>query len=64
MARSPAWSQRTASERAAYLRRLADVMRARRDELAAWMVREVGKNWREADADTAEAIDFCDYYAQ
>ena len=60
----PAWSQRTASERAAYLRRLADVMRARRDELSAWMVFEVGKNWREADADTAEAIDFCDYYAQ
>ena len=39
-------------------------MRARRDELSAWMVFEVGKNWREADADTAEAIDFCDYYAQ
>jgi RHH-type proline utilization regulon transcriptional repressor/proline dehydrogenase/delta 1-pyrroline-5-carboxylate dehydrogenase len=26
-------------------------------------VYEVGKNWREADADVAEAIDFCEYYA-
>ena len=28
------------------------------------MVREVGKNWAEADGDTAEAIDFCEYYAR
>jgi RHH-type proline utilization regulon transcriptional repressor/proline dehydrogenase/delta 1-pyrroline-5-carboxylate dehydrogenase len=39
-------------------------MRARRWELAATMVLEVGKPWREADADVAEAIDFCDYYAR
>ncbi|HUP20500.1 MAG TPA: L-glutamate gamma-semialdehyde dehydrogenase, partial [Gemmatimonadota bacterium] len=31
---------------------------------AAWMVFEVGKSWAEADADVAEAIDFCDYYAR
>ena len=28
------------------------------------MVREVGKNWAEADADTAEAIDFLEFYAR
>jgi 1-pyrroline-5-carboxylate dehydrogenase len=28
------------------------------------MVYEVGKNWVEADADTAEAIDFLEYYAR
>ena len=39
-------------------------MRRRRFELAAWEVYECGKQWREADADVAEAIDFCDYYAQ
>ncbi len=28
------------------------------------MVLEVAKNWVEADADTAEAIDFLEYYAR
>ena len=36
---------------------------ARRFELAAWQVRECAKQWREADADVAEAIDFCRFYA-
>ena len=36
-------------------------MRERRDELSAIMIREAGKPWREADADTCEAIDFCEY---
>jgi RHH-type proline utilization regulon transcriptional repressor/proline dehydrogenase/delta 1-pyrroline-5-carboxylate dehydrogenase len=35
----------------------------RRFELAAWIVFESGKPWRDADADVAEAIDFCMYYA-
>ena len=39
-------------------------MRRRRFELAAWEVFECGKQWREADADVCEAIDFCEYYAQ
>ena len=39
-------------------------MRKRRDELSAIMIREAGKPWREADADTCEAIDFCEYYAR
>lgn len=57
------WRDRPAGERADLIRGVAQAMRTRRDELSAWMVREVGKNWREADADVAEAIDFCDYYA-
>ena len=28
------------------------------------LVYEVGKNWAEADADTAEAIDFMEFYAR
>jgi len=57
------WKNVPASERAAVLFRGADIMRRRRLELAAWMCFEIGKSWAEADADVAEAIDFCDYYA-
>lgn len=58
------WAKRSATERASYLYRAAQIMRERRDELSAWMVFEVGKVWREADADVCEAIDFCDFYAR
>ena len=57
------WRDTGIEERAALLRRIAGVMRKRRFELAAWIVLETGKPWRESDADVAEAIDFCDYYA-
>jgi RHH-type proline utilization regulon transcriptional repressor/proline dehydrogenase/delta 1-pyrroline-5-carboxylate dehydrogenase len=39
-------------------------MRDRRDELAGIVIRENGKDWRNADADVTEAIDFCEYYAR
>jgi 1-pyrroline-5-carboxylate dehydrogenase len=39
-------------------------MRERKHEFSATMVYEVGKPWIEADADTAEAIDFLEYYAR
>ena len=39
-------------------------MRKKRWELAAWEVFEVGKGWREADADVTEAIDYLEYYAR
>ncbi len=58
-----AWSGRSVQERAGCLRRAAELMRGRRFELAAWMILECGKPWAEADADVAEAIDFCEYYA-
>jgi len=38
-------------------------MRRRRFKLAALEVYEVGKNWREADADVCEAVDYLRYYA-
>ncbi|MBI1918838.1 MAG: L-glutamate gamma-semialdehyde dehydrogenase [Planctomycetes bacterium] len=59
-----AWRDTDPGERAMYLERAAEVMRRRRFELAAWEVYECGKQWRESDADVAEAIDFCNYYAQ
>ena len=60
----PLWSKTPASERAAFLFRAAEIMRRRRVELAAWEVFEVGKGWREADADVAEAIDYLEYYGR
>ncbi len=57
------WSSLGAQERAEYLRSVAKIMRRRRFELAAWQVHECAKEWREADADVCEAIDFCEYYA-
>ncbi|THJ21831.1 MAG: aldehyde dehydrogenase family protein [Nitrospira sp. CG24D] len=57
------WSGRSGAERVAVMRRAAVLMRERRNELAAWEILEVGKPWREADADVAEAIDFLEFYA-
>ncbi|MGH7730904.1 MAG: L-glutamate gamma-semialdehyde dehydrogenase [Candidatus Eiseniibacteriota bacterium] len=58
------WSRRPARDRAAVLLRLAATIRRRRFEFAAWMCFEAGKNWREADGDVAEAIDFLEFYAR
>ncbi|MCA9072185.1 MAG: proline dehydrogenase family protein, partial [Planctomycetaceae bacterium] len=58
------WSREKVNYRCEYMELVAAEMRNRRYELAAWMVFESGKPWAEADADVAEAIDFCMYYAQ
>lgn len=58
------WKLRPAAERATLLVKAAKLMRERKHEFSAWMVLEAGKNWGEADADTAEAIDFLEYYAR
>ncbi|MEJ5166382.1 MAG: L-glutamate gamma-semialdehyde dehydrogenase [Thermoanaerobaculia bacterium] len=58
------WRWHSAKERAIFLFRVANLMRKKRFLLNAWMILEVGKNWVEADADTAEAIDFCEFYGR
>src|SRR6266566_707235 len=58
------WKRVPAEERANYLFAAADLMRERRFHFNAWMIYEVGKSWAEADGDTAEAIDFLEYYAR
>lgn len=58
------WRHTAATRRAELLRKTADRLEARRFELAATMILEVGKPWREADADVTEAIDHCRYYAE
>ncbi len=60
---APGWAGIDADHRAEYLDLVASEMQARRFELAAWMVYESAKPWKEADGDVAEAIDFCRYYA-
>ena len=57
------WKWVDPKKRADYLFKAAKLMRKRKHEFSAVMVYEVGKTWPEADADTAEAIDFMDYYA-
>ncbi|MFZ1701985.1 MAG: L-glutamate gamma-semialdehyde dehydrogenase [Pyrinomonadaceae bacterium] len=58
------WRNVPAAERAEYLFKIAAIMRERKHELSAWMVFEVSKTWAEADGDTAEAIDFCEFYGR
>ena len=58
------WSRTAPDERADKLLRLAAIMRQRRFELLALLCYEIGKDWYEADAEIAEAIDFCEYYAR
>ena len=58
------WKAIPAQERAQVLMRAAGILRRRRNEMSATMIYEVGKNWGEADGDTAEAIDFCEFYAR
>jgi RHH-type proline utilization regulon transcriptional repressor/proline dehydrogenase/delta 1-pyrroline-5-carboxylate dehydrogenase len=59
----PGWSRLPATERAGYLRRVANLLTEQRDRFSAWQILEAGKHWREADADVCEAIDFLNYYA-
>ncbi|MBM4263310.1 MAG: aldehyde dehydrogenase family protein [Deltaproteobacteria bacterium] len=59
----PEWRATPARERAEMLFKAAAIMREQRWQLAAKELFEVGKGWRESDADVCEAIDYLDYYA-
>src|SRR5947209_1720931 len=58
------WRTTSWEERASLLLNASAIIQSRRLELDAWLVYEVGKNWAEADADTAETIDFLEFYAR
>jgi RHH-type proline utilization regulon transcriptional repressor/proline dehydrogenase/delta 1-pyrroline-5-carboxylate dehydrogenase len=59
----PAWRDTDPAGRAHFLLEAARIMRRRRFDLAAWQVHECAKQWREADADVAEAIDYLEFYS-
>lgn len=58
------WKNVSPADRAEYLFKIAALMRERKHEFSAWMVYEVSKTWAEADGDTAEAIDFMEFYGR
>jgi 1-pyrroline-5-carboxylate dehydrogenase len=58
------WRNVPPAERAEYLFRAADIIRSRKHYFSAWMVFETSKTWAEADGDTAEAIDFLEFYGR
>ena len=60
----PDWRDQPLNHRAGLIEKLAEILEKNRFELASLQTYEVGKPWREADADVAEAIDFCRYYAR
>src|SRR5260370_41827459 len=60
----PQWSATAAETRVELVLRATDIIRKRKFEFDAWLVYEAGKTWPEAEADVAEAIDFCEYYAR
>jgi len=58
------WSRTPVETRARYLVKVAAILRRRIYEFSAWMVYESSKNWLEAYADAAEAVDFLEFYAR
>lgn len=58
------WSRTAPEARARILLKAASLLRKRIYEFSAWMVFEVSKSWIEAYADTAEAIDFLEFYGR
>jgi len=61
---APVWGRTSGLERARLLIGAAAMLRQRKFEFDAWLVVEAGKTWPEAEAEVAEAIDFCEYYAR
>ncbi|MFD0589896.1 L-glutamate gamma-semialdehyde dehydrogenase [Paenibacillus sp. GCM10027627] len=58
------WKRVSPSARSRVLYKAAAILRRRKHEFSAWLVYEAGKSWVEADGDTAEAIDFMEFYGR
>ncbi|CAH0346612.1 L-glutamate gamma-semialdehyde dehydrogenase [Bacillus sp. CECT 9360] len=58
------WKKVKPEVRADVLFKAAAIIRRRKHEFSALLTKEAGKPWNEADADTAEAIDFLEFYAR
>jgi len=57
------WSKTPVGERAAMLRRAADVLQSQLPRFSALLVKEAFKTWNDAVGEVREAIDFLRYYA-
>jgi RHH-type proline utilization regulon transcriptional repressor/proline dehydrogenase/delta 1-pyrroline-5-carboxylate dehydrogenase len=64
LAAQESWATRSAAERAAALRRVAQVYAAHRDQLLEVMASESGKTFDQGDPEVSEAIDFALFYAE
>ncbi|MCR4266222.1 bifunctional proline dehydrogenase/L-glutamate gamma-semialdehyde dehydrogenase PutA [Nitratireductor sp. ZSWI3] len=64
LAAQPSWAARPVSERAAILRRIADLYERQAPEFFALAAREAGKTLADGIAEVREAVDFLRYYAQ
>ena len=60
----PAWEQTPPEKRSDFVFKAAEIVRHKRNELAALLVFESGKNWSESQLDINEAIDFLEYYGR
>lgn len=58
------WRKRSAFERAKVLRKVADTMRARAEELARLVTLELGKPWKESVAEVEQAAGMWEWYAE
>ena len=58
------WKKVRPEVRADVLFKAASIVRRRKHEFSALLTKEAGKPWNEADADTAEAIDFMEFYGR
>lgn len=59
----PGWQATALAERCALMRRVAEVLRSRRDELARLITLEMGKLFGEAQGEVEKCAWVCDYYA-
>ncbi|TGK00309.1 aldehyde dehydrogenase family protein [Leptospira langatensis] len=61
---SETWKRENPNTRIQVLRKAAEILRAQKARLTALISLEVGKGVKDIDAEIAEAIDFCEFYAQ
>lgn len=61
---APAWAALSLAERGAHLRQVAQVLRQRKDEIAALMTRDMGKLRRECLGEIEKSASSSEYYAE
>jgi succinate-semialdehyde dehydrogenase / glutarate-semialdehyde dehydrogenase len=60
----PEWAKKTAKERYVYMKKAADILRSRTDEITELVTREMGKPIAEARGELGLAIDYLEWYAE